>query len=1038
MEKIASHSEYLENLWSNFDITKNNIVYQNEKLIGFKNIIEEKEENKEEEEDEDEEKEEIKGKNKSKAKNRININFKGCHVAICQNGGLIAICKKKGFFDITKNSKINKFIIVMNQSAQKRYYIPIDWSYFKQYFVLLDFNDKEQLYGICNNASIFKIDILLEKAIPKITSEKLREETIFRAQLYKNGFIALTGEGKFYHINDIKNPFPELIIEMNSILKFSNNIEFLVIPEEVSNSKAMELLITNEKSNGIVHVIKPEDGAHYIEPIDIIKDNNTEITILGYKKISLLYKDKLETLLSEEQTDNNKLKNKNSINIKDNKKQFGNMGKIIAMTISPSKKNIALYNNQGIIYFFSSTFDSNLKKLPRIKVEIEAFGELKGNDMIEHQMLINYSKDFQFLFCGEDTVALYGLRLIFLINKSGNKVEYKITEMGEADAIKGKLFAKLIQEVDGIRYITNDGIFFISQVKKDLLDICDPFSKSASKKLLQAYEYYNNNAPNTEKTIREMSFFLAKAIPSLQKAAGSIFWTSHNEDEENEEKKELQLFLLKAAQFGKVYLNQNESEFNYDKFVEKCKDIKCVNNLRNHSKYPKMLTMEEYKNMEPKDLIKKLMRNLNFGMAFELCHFLDYSDKKVYQQFAIAKIKKISKNTNTVEEEQLADRLIQTLKDIPKFSFVKLAKKAFKYKKKAMGYKFLECEKSVLYRLPQYIELNDWDRTLMNIKSIYDRNVVNTVLHKIFAKDGIDDFINYTCKYPYVKSAVISFLRKKELDYIEKNKSLKNQDPDYIEKPPDYIRKYIKRMDNHEEKLYYYLEKYFSVKDLNDRKKCLDRAKECIKLIDNSKYPNFDSKFYKNYIESLENNIIFKTNKENQIAIIENNDELSFDISIYDVYKIIINRIREDKSNLFEKYNGKNFGFSQEGMNILKLIVLCETDRFPEMDLFLKKYNNLKKLFLTNLNVVEIYYEFKQYDKAVEYLKNVTETIYLNYKVNMLLYIEFYENALEVIFSEKKITNIAELVQMILSKKPNLKPKVDELSEKYKIKLQFS
>ena len=52
----------------------------------------------------------------------------------------------------------------------------------------------------------------------------------------------------------------------------------------------------------------------------------------------------------------------------------------------------------------------------------------------------------------------------------------------------------------------------------------------------------------------------------------------------------------------------------------------------------------------------------------------------------------------------------------------------------------------------------------------------------------------------------------------------------------------------------------------------------------------------------------------------------------------------------------------------------------------------------------------------------------------MLLYIEFYENALEVIFSEKKITNIAELVQMILSKKPNLKPKVDELSEKYKIK----
>ena len=91
-------------------------------------------------------------------------------------------------------------------------------------------------------------------------------------------------------------------------------------------------------------------------------------------------------------------------------------------------------------------------------------------------------------------------------------------------------------------------------------------------------------------------------------------------------------------------------------------------------------------------------------------------------------------------------------------------------------------------------------------------------------------------------------------------------------------------------------------------------------------------------------------------------------------------------------------------MNILKLIVLCETDRFPEMDLFLKKYNNLKKLFLTNLNVVEIYYEFKQYDKAVEYLKNVTETVYLNYKVNMLLYIEFYENALEESYYQEYLT----------------------------------
>ena len=56
---------------------------------------------------------------------KIKINFKECHIAICPNGGLIGICKKKGYLDITKGSKINKNIIIMNQNGQRKIYIPI-------------------------------------------------------------------------------------------------------------------------------------------------------------------------------------------------------------------------------------------------------------------------------------------------------------------------------------------------------------------------------------------------------------------------------------------------------------------------------------------------------------------------------------------------------------------------------------------------------------------------------------------------------------------------------------------------------------------------------------------------------------------------------------------------------------------------------------------------------------------------------------------------------------------------------------------------
>ena len=391
----------------------------NKWIYNNKNEIENKEgkEEKEEKEEKGEKEENEEKRFQKKVNNIFNINFKGCHVALCPNGGLIAICKKKGYFDIKKGSKINKFIIVMHQTTYKKYYIPIDWSYMQHYFILFDFNEKEQLYGICNDAEIYKIDILTEKAIPKLTSEILKEENIDKAQFYKDGFIALTGKGRIYYIKEIKNPIPELIIDMKLILNFSNNIECLVIPEETTKSKTMELLILNEKRNGVIHIEKQEEGKYFLVPID---NNNINNPIMEYKKISVLKKDKLEPYLLE---DNTKTKNKTIKKLKESQSNdLENLGKILAMAISPSKKQIALYDSKGIVYFFSSTLDLNLEKNPRIKSEVNLNSELVEKEMLEQQMVINYSKDFQFLFCGEDTVALCGLRLIFLINKSSNKI----------------------------------------------------------------------------------------------------------------------------------------------------------------------------------------------------------------------------------------------------------------------------------------------------------------------------------------------------------------------------------------------------------------------------------------------------------------------------------------------------------------------------------------------------------------------------------------------------------------------------------------
>ena len=965
-----NYIESLENISVNFDKVKD-AIYMKEKLYEFKEL------------------------------DKININFKECHVSICPNGGLISICKKKNYLDLNKKSKINNNIIVMYQTCKKKYFIPIDWSYKDKYFILLDFNEKEQLYGICNDGSIFKIDILTQKAVPKVTSPIFSKEYIVKAKLFEDGFVALTAQGNFYYVKDIRNPIAELFLDMKSLLHFSNNVEFLVIPASVSKSKNIELLITNEKGHGIIHVEKKEEGIYYIVPID----DNSEIFM--YKGISTLKKDKLEPfLLNQENINDITSIDKKSQEAQESQYQHENLRKIGAMAISPSKKNLALYDTRGVVFFFNSTLDLDINKYPRIKSEIKMSEDLSPNEIVEQQVVINYQEGFQFLFCGEDTVILSGLTLIFVINKSNNFTFYKIDEMNENDILKGKLFLKCVSEVDGIRYLTNEGIFFISKVCNELYKVCEPFSKSNDKLLVKSYLKYINKSVDSEKSLREIGN-LEKAVYEVQIAAGNIFWAGDPPDDENYEKKEAQLFVLKAAQYGKNFLKGDD--FNYDKFLETCKDIRCVNNLRSHLTMPRLITFNEYKNLDSKDLIKKTMRLLNFGLAFEICHYLDYSDKKVYQRYAISKIKKTPFMSTTEEEENIFKLLIEKLKNVKNLSFIKLAKKAFKYHKNYIGMKFLEKEKSVLSKIPQYIELKNWDKALELTQNINDFNVINTVIYKIFKTEKINVFISIVQRHPETKPIVIQFLERNA---------------------PNKIETYLNSINNPEELFFFYIEQYFQTEYISERRKYISLAKEKLKLIDNTVNPNFEHKFYKNYIESLENNLIIKTEPKNS-NIISNPEKISFDISMYDFYKIEMKELESEKISLIDTQN-KNIGFSESGINMMKLISYCENKKYKEMDNLIKK--NVKKLGLTYLNLSEIYYNFNIYEKAIEYIKLITDPRYINYKIQMLEYINNYEAEIEVIITDKNIDNMNTLINNIIKKKPELKEKVEELCKQYKVK----
>lgn len=205
-----------------------------------------------------------------------------------------------------------------------------------------------------------------------------------------------------------------------------------------------------------------------------------------------------------------------------------------------------------------------------------------------------------------------------------------------------------------------------------------------------------------------------------------------------------QLYLIKAGQHGKTFLTKNE--FNFNHFVQICRDLRILNNLRTYDN-PRLITYDQYKRLEPKQVINRLMRTQNFFLAHEISLFMNLKIRKVYQKWAIAKIKSLPNNLSGAEEIENYNEIQRKLQEISGVSYIKLAKKAFKNRKEEIGIKFLENEKSILTKIPQYMELRKWDKALELAFDTFDTNVVYTVIDKIMKSESVETFKFIVSKY---------------------------------------------------------------------------------------------------------------------------------------------------------------------------------------------------------------------------------------------------------------------------------------------------
>ena len=937
------------------------------------------------------------------------LNFKYLFVTICKNGGLIAMCKTPDYF-ISKDNPLNKHLIVMHQDSGTIYKIWNSDLFTKRKLVGLEFNDKEQLYAFCDDGEIFKVDILRKQVIQlPLNYIQLQNEKILKVKPFEKGFIILTGAGTIFYLKDLKNKEEslEFMVSLRDNLKIKEfqDCDFLAIPSEQTEKDSDEEILVMKPNQEGVYLIKKikSSGTQFMAKSKKQDYSNMNINVLFLNSSNI---EKFDTKLH--QIDNEDLENQLNENLR--------FGPISGFAISNSKKKIALYvSKKKSVYMFSSNIPSkgrlNFKKY-QFKFE---FDEFEPEDNIKEKNKILNFNNKELVFLNDDCVAICGGRWVVMVNEKGDTlIEEICNEKDKNDISKTDdyVYCKSVSEVDGFRLLTKEEVSLFRKLPEDLKPVYNHFNTTPTKILLSSYEKYLAKDPFSNDELREIKDNLSDSIFCLAKAAGYLYWVEKEQD--THAKKELQTYFLKAANYGKCIFGK--AEFNFDRFNNLLMDLRIINALRNYEKQSRFLTLEEYECLDKDSsdgILKKTMRQLNFKLAFEIAKFIGLPERDVYLKYAIKKIQKIEIE-DSKEADEVYSELIPMLKKLENISYIDIAKKCFKYKKFKLGKKFLENEKSSLVKIPQYLELKDWNKAIKLAIESNDINAITVVLDNVYkveqetAKikdDAVNDqFVFYLAQYPNIKIQVIN--------YLKKNNKLKT------------LQAYLIEIKDTEELFYFTVENFFQSKTKNERE-------EILKQLKSYKFEKSDNKkFFENYISDLESSLKFKKECLEK-GIYTKNDTTNFDNSIFDCFEKAI----PTEFDWVLKQNHNYFKLSNRKITILRFKQLFKNKKIDEIENIINK-EGIKKLDISYVKIAKMFFDNGNREKALEYAQKENNELLVEEKVDILIKLEKYIEAAEAALKIKDRDKFEEIFDNKLGPKvkndPNLIEQIQIIHDKKK------
>eukprot|EP01080_Neovahlkampfia_damariscottae_P002897 gene2897-4740_t len=398
-----------------------------------------------------------------------------------------------------------------------------------------------------------------------------------------------------------------------------------------------------------------------------------------------------------------------------------NNGPFLSLSLSPSRKLIALFSESGMLFIYDSD-------LTQIVTEFNTRSKAAPS---------------QFIWCGDDSICLYWTPQ--QLNKNDKSLVLMISPIGyNKFTFDGSIY--LSSEIDGIRIFTSDTCEFLQKVPNSIKDIFSIGSLEPSAQLFDCFTEYEETSSIQMKYIESLRRDLNESIIGCLNGACSEFDLR------------IQRKLLGAASYGKSFLRK----FNSQLFVEKCQIIRVLNAMRDE-KVGIPITYEQYKNLTIQKLIKRLLiRNLHF-LAFKICNYLNIQPSMVVEHWSMEKIKRSENDDETLK------LVVDKMKMSPNASFSKLATIAFESGNKNLALGFLEYEISAGEQVPVLMKMKEMKRALLKSIESGETDLIYLVLLEI--KEKVEPKILFKIiSEPYFelpKQLLITYCKEQDTEFLK-------------------------------------------------------------------------------------------------------------------------------------------------------------------------------------------------------------------------------------------------------------------------------